>query len=158
MIFKGKLSLFDNLIDIYPDKPSIVINTLLNTATAIKREGKMIENITDDDYKQIFLDLKNKKIGKEAIEDIMRLKADSPNLTIEQSIENLNLESLSIEDLKIIINEIVNKNLKIIKEKGMRSMGPLMGEVMKKVRGKIDGEIVSKELKTQIIDKLTEMK
>ena len=158
LIFKGKLSLFDSLIDIYPARPSIIITTLLNTAKAIKREGKIIENITNDDYKKIFLELKNEKIGKEAIEDIMRLKADSPNLTIEQSIENLNLESLTIEDLKIIINEIVNKNLKIIKEREMRSMGPLMGEVMKKVRGKIDGEIVSKELKIQILNKLKEMK
>jgi Glu-tRNA(Gln) amidotransferase subunit E-like FAD-binding protein len=40
----------------------------------------------------------------------------------------------------------------------MRSMGPLMGEVMKKVRGKIDGEIISKELKIQISNKLKEMK
>jgi len=158
LIFKGKLSLFDSLINIYPAKPSIIITTLLNTAKAIKREGKIIENVTNDDYKKIFLELKNKKIGKEAIEDIMRLKADSPNLTIEQSIENLNLESLSIEDLKIIINEIVNKNLKIIKEREMRAMGPLMGEVMIKVRGKIDGEIVSKELKIQISNKLKEMK
>jgi len=158
LIFKGQLALFDSLIDIYPTKPSIIITTLLNTAKAIKREGKIIENITNDDYKKIFLELKNKKIGKEAIEDIMRLKADSPNLTIEQSIENLNLKSLSIEDLKIIINEIVIKNLKIIKEREMRSMGPLMGEVMKKVRGKIDGEIISKELKIQISNKLKEMK
>ena len=158
LIFKGKLSLFDSLIDIYPAKPSIIITTLLNTAKAIKREGKIIENITNDDYKKIFLELKNKKIGKEAIEDIMRLKADSPNLTIEQSIEKLHLEALSFEDLKIIINEIVKKNLKIIKEREMRSMGPLMGEVMKKVRGKIDGEIVSKELKIQISNKLKEMK
>ncbi|MHA1459853.1 MAG: Glu-tRNA(Gln) amidotransferase subunit GatE [Promethearchaeota archaeon] len=158
LIFKGKLSLFESLIEIYPAKPSIVINTLLNKAIAIKREGKKIENITNDDYKKIFRELKSKKIGKEAIEEIMRLKADSPNLTIEQSIKKLHLESLSIEDLKIIIKEIVNNNLKIIKEKEMRSMGPLMGEVMKKVRGKIDGEIVSKELKIQISNKLKEMK
>ncbi|TKJ19379.1 MAG: Glu-tRNA(Gln) amidotransferase GatDE subunit E [Promethearchaeota archaeon Loki_b31] len=158
LIFNGQLSLFDSLIDIYPAKPSIIITTLLNTAKAIKREGKIIENITNDDYKKIFLELKNKKIGKEAIEDIMRLKADSPNLSIEQSIEKLHLETLSVEDLKIIIKEVINKNPKIIKERGMRSMGPLMGEVMKKVRGKIDGEIVSKELKIQISNKLKEMK
>ncbi|MBY8988996.1 MAG: Glu-tRNA(Gln) amidotransferase subunit GatE, partial [Candidatus Lokiarchaeota archaeon] len=120
LIFKGKLSLFDSLIDIYPAKPSIVINTLLNKAKAIKREGKKIENITNDDYKKIFRELKNKKIGKEAIEDIMRLKADSPNLTIAQLIEKLHFETLSVEDLKIIINEIVNKSSKIIKEREMR--------------------------------------
>lgn len=158
LIFKGKLSLFDDLIEIYPEKPSIVLNTLLNKAKAIKREGKNIENITNEDYIKIFQELKNESIGKEAIEDIMRLKADSPNLTIEQSIEKLHLETLSVEDLKILIKEMVNKNLKIIEEKGMRSMGPLMGEVMKTVRGKIDGEIVSEELKIQISSKLKEMK
>jgi glutamyl-tRNA(Gln) amidotransferase subunit E len=158
LIFKGKLSLFDSLIEIYPNKPSIVLNSLLNIATAIRREGRNIENITDDDYKKIFQELKNENIGKEAIEDIMRLKADSPNLSIQQSIEKLHIETLSFEDLKIIISEIVNKNSKIIKERGMRSMGPLMGEVMEKVRGKIDGEIVSKELKEQILKKIKEMK
>ncbi len=158
LIFTGKLSLFDSLIEIYPAKPSIVLNTLLNKAKAIRREGKNIENITNDDYKKIFIELKNDNIGKEAIEEIMRLKADFPNLTIEQSIEKLHLESLPYKDLKIIVKEVVNKNIEIIKEKGMRSMGPLMGEVMKTVRGKIDGEIVSNELKNQISNKLKEMK
>ena len=158
LIFTGELSLFDSLIEIYPEKPSIVLNTLQNKAKAIRREGKNIENITDDDYKKIFQELKNENIGKEAIEDIMKLKADSPNLSIKQIIEKLHFETLSVEDLKIIINETVNNNLKIIKERGMRSMGPLMGIVMEKVRGKIDGEIVSKELKVQILNKLKEMK
>ena len=158
LIFKGKLSLFNSLIEIYPEKPSIVLNTLLNKAKAIKREGKKIENITDDDYIIIFQELKNENIGKEAIEDLMRLKADSPNLTIEQSIEKLHFETLSVDDLKKIINDIINKNSEIIKEREMRSMGPLMGDVMEKVRGKIDGEIVSKELKEQILNKLKEMR
>ncbi|MBY9010829.1 MAG: Glu-tRNA(Gln) amidotransferase subunit GatE [Candidatus Lokiarchaeota archaeon] len=158
LIFKGKLSLFDSLIEIYPEKPSIIINTLLNKAKAIKREGKNIENITNDDYEKIFRELKNGNIGKEAIEDILRFKADFPNLTLEQSIEKLHLETLSNEDLKKIISEIVDENSEFIKERGMRSIGPLMGEVMKKVRGKIDGEIVSKELKKQISNKLKEMK
>lgn len=158
LIFKGKLSLFDSLIKIYPDKPSIVVRTLLNTAKALKREGKNTDNLTDEDYKQIFIELKNKKIGKEAIEDIMRMKVDSPQLTIEETMENLSIESISLEQLKNIIKEVVDKNIELIKEREMRAMGPLMGEVMKKVRGKIDGEIVSKELKSQISIKLKERK
>jgi len=157
LIFKGKLSLFDALISIYPEKPSIVVHTLLNTAKAIKREGKKIENITDDDYKQIFIELKKEKIGKEAIEEIMRMKTDSPNLSIEQIMQNLNIESISLDELKKFIKDIVNRNLEIIKDRGMRAMGPLMGEVMKEIRGKIDGEIISKELKSQIEKKLKEM-
>ena len=74
-----------------------------------------------------------------------------------QIMEKLNLKSLSNEELTVIVKEVVNKNLDLIKDKGMRSMGPLMGEVMKKVRGRIDGEIVSKDLKFQITNKLKEM-
>ena len=46
----------------------------------------------------------------------------------------------------------------MIKEKEMRAKGPLMGEVMKVVRGKIDGASVSKELEIAIKEKLKELK
>ncbi|MFX1316569.1 MAG: Glu-tRNA(Gln) amidotransferase subunit GatE, partial [Promethearchaeota archaeon] len=158
LIFNAKLSLFDELIEIYPNNPSIVFTTLLETTTALRREGKEVENITDANFKEIFFDLKNKKIGKEAIEDIMIIKADFPNLTIEQAKEKLNIEIISLGDLKNIIEEIVKKNKDLIKEREMRAIGPLMGEVMKKVRGKIDGAIVSKELRNSIKKILEELK
>ncbi|MFX0043056.1 MAG: Glu-tRNA(Gln) amidotransferase subunit GatE [Candidatus Hodarchaeota archaeon] len=157
LIFNGKLSLFNELIEIFPDNPSIILTTLLETTTALRRDGKEVENITDIDYKVIFRDLKNKQIGKEAIEDIMNLKADFPNLTIEQIKEKLSIERISINDLKKVVEDIVNKNIGLIKEREMRAIGPLMGEVMKKVRGKIDGAIVSKELKNSITNILKEM-
>jgi len=157
LIFNGKLSLFNELIEIFPDNPLIILTTLLETTTALRRDGKEVENITDVDYKEIFKDLKNKRIGKEAIEDIMIIKADFPDLTIEQVKEKLSIESISIDDLKKVIEEIVNKNIDLLKKREMRAIGPLMGEVMKKVRGKIDGAIVSKELKNSITKKLEEM-
>ncbi|MHA1350322.1 MAG: hypothetical protein ACTSPZ_05725 [Promethearchaeota archaeon] len=40
----------------------------------------------------------------------------------------------------------------------MRAIGPLMGEVMKKVRGKIDGAIISREMKSKLSLKLKELK
>jgi glutamyl-tRNA(Gln) amidotransferase subunit E len=157
LIFNGKLSLFNELIEIFPINPSLILKTLLETTTALRRDGKEVENITDEDYKEIFKDLKSKRIGKEAIEDIMNIKADFPDLTIEQIKEKLRIESISIDDLKKVIEEIVNKNIELIKKREMRAIGPLMGEVMKEVRGKIDGAIVSKELKNFITKKLEEM-
>jgi len=158
LIFTGNLTIFNDLIEIYPDNPTLIITTLLETSTALRRDGKDIENITETNYKDIFTLLKKKEIGKEAIEEMMSLKADSPELSIEQIKENLKIESISVEDLKKIIDEIVKNNLDLIKEKEMRAMGPLMGEVMKKVRGKIDGAIVSKELKNALQTKLKELK
>ena len=158
LIFTGKLKLFDNLIKLYPDNPSLVFTTLLETTTALRRDGKNIENIADNDFIEIFNLLKEKEISKEAIEEIMRLKADTPEFSIDQIRKELKIESISIDDLTLLITEVVNNNLKMIKEKEMRAKGPLMGEVMKKVRGKIDGAIVSKELENLIKEKLKELK
>jgi glutamyl-tRNA(Gln) amidotransferase subunit E len=84
----------------------------------------------------------------------MTLQADSTELSINQIRKKLNLESISVEDLKKLILEIVNTNSKMIKEKGIRAKGALMGVVMKKVRGKIDGAIVSKELENALKEKI----
>ena len=158
LIFTGKLQLFDDLIEFYPDNPSLIFTTLLETTTALRREGKNMENISDNDFLEIFALLKKKEISKEAIEEIVGLKADSPELSIDQIKKKLKIESISLEDLKKLVTKIVNNNSKIVKEKEMRAKGPLMGAVMKEVRGKIDGAIVSKELDFAIKEKLKELK
>jgi len=158
LFFTGKLNLFKKLIKIYPDNPSTIINKILNTTTALRREGKNIDNIKESDFEEIFMYLKNKEISKEAIEEIMIMKADHLELTIIEIKERLKLESISLEDLSKIIDDVIDLNVDVIKEKGMRAMGPLMGEVMKKVRGKIDGAIISREMKKKLSLKLKELK
>jgi len=154
LIFTGRLKLFDELIELYPENSSLILTTLLETTTALRREGKNIDNIADDDFIEIFALLNKGEISKEAIEEIMNLKADSTELSINQIRKKLNIESISVEDLKELIKEIVNTNSKMIKEKGIRAKGPLMGVVMKKVRGKIDGAIVSKELENALKEEI----
>jgi glutamyl-tRNA(Gln) amidotransferase subunit E len=156
LIFKDKLELFNNLIKVYPDNPSIILTTLLETTTALRRDGKNIENIKERDYLDIFKELKKKQIGKEIIEDLLIVKTESPNLTISEIIKKLKIEAISMEDLINVIRDVINKNNKLILEKKMRAVGPLMGEIMKKVKGGIDGALVSKELKKQLKEKLKE--
>ena len=158
LIFTGNLDLFNDLLNIYPENPTLIITTLLETIIALRRDGKKVENISEIDYKDIFTLLKNNEIGKEAIEEFLISKSDNPNLSIKDIKKELKIEKISEKDLKKIITKIVNENIDIIKEKEMRAMGPLMGEVMKEVRGKIDGNVVSNELKTIIQKKLKELK
>ncbi|MFW9947005.1 MAG: Glu-tRNA(Gln) amidotransferase subunit GatE [Candidatus Odinarchaeota archaeon] len=157
LIFDGNLALFEKLIKIYPENPTIIFTTLLETTTALRREGKNIDVISDQDYMELFKELKDKNISKEAIDEIMATKADFPNLSIKKIKAKLDIESISTEELKKIIQNILEKNIQIIKEREMRALGPLMGEIMKEVRGKIDGAIVSKELKNQLEKKLKEL-
>ncbi|MHA2269489.1 MAG: Glu-tRNA(Gln) amidotransferase subunit GatE, partial [Promethearchaeota archaeon] len=54
LIFTGRLKLFDELIKLYPENSSLILTTLLETTTALRREGKNIDNITDNDFIEIF--------------------------------------------------------------------------------------------------------
>ena len=157
LIFSGKLSLFEKLLKTFPDNPVIIITTLIETTRSLSRFGKNIENISEKDYQQIFKKLKEKKISKEAIERLMMLKSDNPHLTIDQIIEKFDIKSVSIEDLRKLIEKTSNNNLELIKSRKMGAMGPLMGELMKEVRGKIDGAIVSRELKEHLQKIIKEM-
>jgi len=158
LIFSGNLNLFNDLMKIYPDNPVLIIITLLETTTALRRDGKNVEKITESDYKDLFTLLKKEEIGKEAIEEFMVIKSENPELTIEQIKKELKIEKISKDDLLKIISDLINKNIDLIKEKEMRAMGPLMGEVMKEARGKIDGNVVSNEMKRAIQNKLKELK
>ncbi|TFG01157.1 MAG: Glu-tRNA(Gln) amidotransferase subunit GatE [Promethearchaeota archaeon] len=157
LIFTNKLSLFEELIQIYPEDPTLIFTTLLETTTALQRDGKEMEHIKDRDFIHIFRLLEEKEIGKEAIENILAYKADNPKLSIEEVKEKLHLESVDKNELKEILTKIANKNEKLIKERQMGAMGPLMGDAMKELRGKIDGSIISKELQNIIKNKLKEM-
>ncbi|MGV9171797.1 MAG: Glu-tRNA(Gln) amidotransferase subunit GatE [Promethearchaeia archaeon] len=156
LIFTGQLELFEELNAIYPEDPMLITTTLLETTTALRRDGKNIEKITSKDYKEIFTLLSEKEIGKEAIEELMIAKADSPEMSMGEIKNKLNIESVSVEELKSLIEELIKKNEEMIKKREMRAMGPLMGELMKEVRGKIDGAVVSKELKNQLLKKIKE--
>ncbi len=157
LIFNNQLSLFDNIIQIYPEDPTLIFTTLLETTTALKRDGKEIENISEDDFKNIFKLLADKEIGKEAIEEIIAYKADNPQFSIAKVKEELNLESVDKDELKTILSEIIENNEDLIKERQMGAMGPLMGDAMKELRGKINGSIISKELQDLIKKKIKEL-
>ena len=51
------------------------------------------------------------------------------------------------------MEEVLEEKSELVNEKGMSSMGPLMGVVMAKLGGSADGKIVSKILR----EKITEM-
>jgi glutamyl-tRNA(Gln) amidotransferase subunit E len=158
LIFTGSIDLFNKLTTIYADNPTLIITTLLETTTALRREGRNVGNVGEQDYIDIFSLLKKKEIGKEAIEEFLSAKADSPELSINQIKKELKIQRLSVEELKQIITKVVKNNEGMLKEKEMRAKGPLMGEVMKQVRGKIDGSIVSKELDNILKQLLKELK
>ena len=158
LIFEGKLKLFEELINIYKENPTLIITTLLETTKALRRDGINVSNLTNTHFSDLFTSLKKNEISKEAIEDILIKLSNYPNTSFKEVKEQLKIIKLSEVDLIKLIQKIVNKEVELIRKSEMRSFSPLMGEVMKEVKGKIDGKIVAEKLKKAITNKLEELK
>jgi glutamyl-tRNA(Gln) amidotransferase subunit E len=55
-------------------------------------------------------------------------------------------DKLSDQDIEKIIKEIIILKKDIVEDKGQESFSILMGEAMKKLRGKVDGKKVSDKI------------
>jgi len=61
---------FEDIAKTYGN-PTLVARTMLGTATELRREGVPVENLNEDQYKQLFKYVSEGKIAKEAIHQVL---------------------------------------------------------------------------------------
>lgn len=121
----------------------------------LRRDGCDTEKLNNHVMVETFNLLEDDKISKDAISDILTNVCNENN-SPQKAAESLNLTMLTSEDVEKIITGIVNSNKKIVEERGMGAMGPLMGKAMGKLKGKSDGKLVNKLLKDKIQNIITD--
>jgi glutamyl-tRNA(Gln) amidotransferase subunit E len=125
----------------------------------LHRENRDVEQLKEHHFFTILKGLKKGTIAKEALESILRIWIDSPELALEKAKEKAGISSFDLNDLDEIIQEIIDKNIDLIKTRGRGATGPLMGDVMKKVgRGVVDGKVLSSKLQKLMSPYLTNKK
>lgn len=124
-------------------------SALAYTLKELRRDGCDIEKLNTNVMIETFNLLVGGKISKDAINQILENVCREDN-SPQKAAESLNLIMLSEEDAEKIISEIVESNEKMVNDRGMGAMGPLMGMAMKKLKGKADGKLVNKLLKDKI--------
>ena len=75
------------------------------------------------------------------------------DIDLEQIVEEKNKNNLSEDELKIIINNIVDNNpasIKDFKEGKDRAVKYLMGQIMKETKGSANPELVNKLLEEEL--------
>lgn len=79
---------------------------------------------------------------KEAVPEIITWLAKHEDASANQAVENLGLSLISQHEIEEIIDTIIKENKVLIDKSGEAAFGALMGQVMKKIRGKADAEMV----------------
>ena len=139
------LPLFERLVKSYD--PVLLATTLVSIVKDLKRRGVKVENITDSHIEGVVQAVKINRTAKESVPRLLELLASKPDLTVGEAIIELGAGALTEEKLRAIINDIFKKYPDLVREK---KQGALMGEVMKEVRGRIDGGTVAKVLREML--------
>ncbi|MFO7792764.1 MAG: Glu-tRNA(Gln) amidotransferase subunit GatE [Candidatus Saliniplasma sp.] len=144
---KGYDILFEDIVKEHGN-PSTVANTFLHTYPELEREDFELEKISDEQLFNIFEMLDAGEFAKEGISDILKEMTTGKN--VEEAMESAGLEKVYEEDVRGAVIKVLDDREDFVEERGMSALGPLMGVIMKELRGKADGEKVSKILKEEL--------
>jgi glutamyl-tRNA(Gln) amidotransferase subunit E len=147
-------SLFESLVSQTSISPSFIISKLTEDLVSFERQGYDSSILTQEDLFYLFEQLDKSRISKESIPIILEKLLSKEGKTIDEIIRSFGPEGVTEEEIDGIIKGIIAENETIISQKGMDSIGLLMGRCMSVLRGKIDGEKVNKKLLTILTEHL----
>lgn len=113
--------------------------TLTSTIKDLRRSGLDIGKVSETDFLQIFNALKNNKISKKAIPEILKLIIEGHET--KNAIKKF--EKLSKGELRKILKNVIEEN------RG-KPFSAIMGIAMSKIKGRADGKEVMEELKRML--------
>jgi len=130
--------------------PTLVVRTLEGTTSELSREGVPVQHLADEHFIGVFKLIKAKKIAKEGIPQVLKGLASSPSKSAEKVAAEIGLQAPSKEDIESVIDKVVQSKEGFIRERGLEATKPLMGLVMKQLRGRADGKLINSILKEKI--------
>jgi glutamyl-tRNA(Gln) amidotransferase subunit E len=113
-----------------------------------------VDRLKQERILDVFKLVRCKTISKEGVPVVLRLLAEDDSKTADEAAIELGYVMLSVQELEAIVDLVVQSQLGLIKAKGAGAIGPLMGVVMKQVRGKADGRLVNEVLQAKVLSVL----
>ncbi len=145
LLFSPYLHLFENIMKELRGRisPTVVASTLTSTLKSLRSEGVEVDNLTDEALADIIRAVAEGKVAKEAIPELIKYLAENPSSKVDEAIEALGLKAVSLEEVESLVSNIISENIEVVKARGEKAFGLIMGRVMSILRGKVDGKIVA---------------
>jgi len=143
-------SLFETVVKETKVSPTLVAATLTETFKSLRRDGVEVERLRDDQIIEAFKLVSSGRTSKEALPEIVKWLSKHEETSPMEAVKALGLGMLSKDELSRIIKETISQNRDLIIERGQTAFGFLMGLIMKKYRGKVNAEEVSRLIREEL--------
>lgn len=147
--FGHRFPLFEEAVEAGVD-PTFAAATLESTTTELRRDGVPVENLSDEQFLDLFDLVESGDLAKEGVNEVLTVLAENPGMSAEAAVEEAGLAGVSEEAVREAVVEVVERNEEQVEAEGMGAFSGLMGEAMGALRGKADGEVVSAILREEI--------
>jgi len=146
------LDFYEYLAEKYREKISysVIASLLVNIIPMLRREGVPVENLSENDIEEVVKLLANGTIAKEAIPDLLAYMARNPGVRAIDAVNALGIKRFNIEELDSIVISIIERLKTRLLERPEKAFNIVMGEVMKTVRGSIDGKLVAERVRYKL--------
>jgi glutamyl-tRNA(Gln) amidotransferase subunit E len=128
---------------------TLVVRTLETILYELEKESLPVSKITEEHFVHLFKLQSEGKIPNEAISNILTTIATKPEITVYEAAKSLGI-GVGTGELEAAIDKLIESKMGFIREKGLNSVGPLMGIIMRDFRGRVRGQEVSSMLKEKI--------
>jgi glutamyl-tRNA(Gln) amidotransferase subunit E len=146
------MNLFEILARETKVSPTVVAVALTETMKALRREKIEVERVNHRQLRELFHLIDVGETTKEAIPDIITWLSKHEDATVKDAVNSLGLAMISQEELEKLVDDLIRENRGLIEERKAKAFGYLMGIVMKRTRGRVKAESVSKMLKRKLKD------
>jgi glutamyl-tRNA(Gln) amidotransferase subunit E len=130
--------------------PTLAATTLESTLTELRRDDVVVEHLTDDHLAAVLGMAESGDLPNEGVPDLLRALSEDPDRTAEEAAEEADLGGADEREVREAVVEVVERNEAQVEEEGMQAFSGLMGECMGALRGKADGDLVSRLLREEI--------
>jgi len=143
--------LFEETVKETGISPTLAAATLTETLKALQRDGVETQNLSETVLKEVFRAVSNGELAKEAIPEAVTWLSKHRGTTVGEAIRKLGLTLLRDDELERIIENLVRENRALVNDRGTKgAFKVLMGMVMRRYRGRVRVEKVSKLLKKKL--------
>ncbi len=144
------LTLFEQIGATSKVPPTFIASVLTETCKSLEREGVPVHSIPDSKIQSIFGLVDAGAVAKEAVSDLLRWQAANLGLDASDGVKKLGLRMLTERELEQIVDRQMEKNRKLIDERGESAFSSLMGSIMSEVRGSVEPKLVTEILRKRL--------
>ena len=148
------LKLFEEIAATSKVQASFVATVLTETYKSLEREGVPVHSVSDAKIEAVFKIVDEGLVAKEAVVDLLRWQTKNLGLDPAEGVKQLGLRMLTEDELQQVIDRHIEKNKKLLDEKGAEAFASLMGSVMSEVRGSTEPKLVAEKLKKRLAEVL----